>query len=203
VNVKEYGILFWTGVGVLALLVASPVLSRALVFPRTEFFTEFWVLDSGHRAENYPFNISASSAYQLYLGIANYLGYSGYYLVQVKLRNQTQSASNSFNRTPSEQRSLLNITAFVADQGSLEKPLTFAFDYSYNNSLSTIEFNSLRLNDFTVDIKSHSTAWDTTRGGFFSNLLFELWLYNTATRSFQYHERFLSLWQNMTVSDEL
>lgn len=43
-NIREYGLLFWTAVGVLALLVASPFLSRVLVYPRITAF--IWVLET-------------------------------------------------------------------------------------------------------------------------------------------------------------
>jgi uncharacterized membrane protein len=62
-RITDYGLIYWTVVGVLALLVASPFLSRVLVYPRTEFFTELWILDENHRAENYPYNITRGQNY--------------------------------------------------------------------------------------------------------------------------------------------
>ena len=41
-----------------ALFIASPALQRLLVFPQTDFYSELYVLGSGHRADNYPFNIT-------------------------------------------------------------------------------------------------------------------------------------------------
>ncbi|MGQ9566189.1 MAG: DUF1616 domain-containing protein, partial [Candidatus Bathyarchaeales archaeon] len=126
-NLQEYKAFFLTVVSVLALLAASPALSRLLVYPRTEFFTELWILDANHKAENYPFNVSRNQNYRIYLGIGNRLGYAAYYLVEVKFRNQTQSAPTSFgpieNRVPSNLTSLFNITAFVADEQVWELPL--------------------------------------------------------------------------------
>jgi len=201
-SLREHSVLFWTVVGVLALLVASPFLSRVLVYPRTEFFTELWILDANHEAENYPFNITRNQNYSIYLGIGNRLGYCAYYVVQVKFRNQSQPAPTSFgpieDRVPSSLSSLFNITAFVADESVWESPVTFSFDYGYNETLSRIEFNNLALNDVVLDMKGYTINWDSEKMGFFGNLFFELWIYNADIGNFKYHERFVGLWLNMT-----
>jgi hypothetical protein len=133
-NIREYHLFFVTVVAIVALLVASPALSRLLVYPRTEFFTEMGLLGPNHMAEAYPHNITRGQTYSVYLGLANHLGYSAYYVVEVKFRNETQSMPSSFgpieNRIPSSLPSLYNISAFVADQSTWEMPLTFSFDYS-------------------------------------------------------------------------
>jgi hypothetical protein len=197
-NFHEYRVVFVAVVGIVALFVASPAMSRLLIYPRTEFFTEFWILDSNHRAEDYPFSVIRTANYSVFLGIGNRLGHTAYYLVEVKLRNQTQSAPNSFNRTSSSLPSLLNVAAFVADEGTWEYPLTFSFDYAYNETLSQVEFSSLKLNGFRLDLGDSRVEWDSERGGFFGNLFFELWIFNAAANDFGYHERFTGLWLNMT-----
>lgn len=199
-KLHEYSLLFMAVMGILTLLLASPAISRLLVFPRTEFFTELWILDSNHRAENYPFNITRNHNYTIFLGIANRLGYDAYYLVEVKFRNQTQLGPNSFNRTPSNLPTLLNITAFVADETTWERPLVFSFDYEYDETLSQVEFYTLTLAGGALDMRNHTMAWDSKSKGFFGNLFFELWIYNQTMGKFQYHERFVSLWLNMTRS---
>lgn len=197
-RLNEYSVLFVTVTGILALLVASPALSRLLVLPRTEFFTELWILDSNRRAEDYPFNITRNHNYTVFLGIGNRLGHCSYYLVKVKFRNQTQSAPDSFNRTSSSLPALYNITAFVADEEVWETPLTFSFDY--NETPSKVEFYSLTLNNVVLDMKNYTVAWSSEKNGFLGDLFFELWLWNAATDSFQYHERFVRLRLNMTSS---
>jgi hypothetical protein len=188
---------------VLALLIASPALSRLLVVPRTEFFTELSLLDSNHTADDLPFNISQNLNYRVFLGIGNHLGYCGYYLIEVKFRNQTQSAPSSSgplaNRIPSSLPSLYNMTAFVADQGVWERLLIFSFRYTYDQTLLRVEFNGLRLNDAALNLTGYTTKWDPMRKGFLGYLFFELWIYSGTTNSFQYHERFVNLWLNMTV----
>jgi hypothetical protein len=203
-NVRELGLFYWVVVGVLALLVASPFLSRVLVYPRTEFFTELWILDADHKAENYPFNITRNQNYSIYLGIGNHLGYCAYYLVQVKFRNQTQPAPTSFgpieNRSPSSLPSLFNITAFVADEATWELPLAFSLDYGYNVTVSRVLFYNLTLNNLVLDMRSYMTTWNSTNQDFYGNLFFEIWIYNNTTSNFQYHARFVNLRLNMTAT---
>jgi hypothetical protein len=202
VNLRAYGVPFWTVVGVSALLVASPALNRLLVYPRTEFFTELWLLGPSRLAENYPYNITRNQDYRVHLGIGNHLGHTAYHLIEVKFRNQTQPAPTSFgppeDRMPASLPSLLNIAAFVADESVWESPLTFSFDYEYNAIASRIEFRSLTLNGIVLDMSS-LTAWNSTNKDFYGNLFFELWLYNETVSDFQYHARFVSLRLNMTV----
>lgn len=188
----------------MALLVASPALQRVLVYPRTEFFTELSLLGPGHMAENYPYDITRNDNYTIFLGVSNQLGYCAYYQVEVKFRNETQSAPDSFNRTPSSLPSLYNLTAFVADRESLEIPVNFAFDYSFrsvtaaNITLLQANFNSLSVNGETLNLQGYSSDWNPQTNVFFGNLVFELWMYNSTFGNFQYNERFVDLNLNMT-----
>ena len=203
-NLQEYKVVFLVVTAVLALLVASPALQRLLVYPQTEFFTEMWLLGSGHKAENFPFNITSKTTYNIFLGIGNHLGSCAYYSIQVKFRNQTQSAADSFNRTASSLPPLYSITVFVADKETWELPIEFSFDYTYaenpvNQSLSVVNFNHMVFNGGMLDLNKYSSLWDPEKGVFFGNLFFELWIYNDTLGGFQYHERFVSLYLNMTI----
>jgi len=203
-KIAEIWLLYWTVVGVSALLVASPFLSRMLVYPRTEFFTELWILDADHRAENYPFNITPNQEYTIFLGIGNRLGYCAYYTVQVKFLNwsQTELMPTRFGpieeRLPSSLPSLFNMTVFVADEQVYEIPITFSFNYTWSEQFSKIEFSGLRLNDVRLNMSDCTLSWDADKKAFRGFLFFELWLYNADTNSFKYHGRFVGLWFNMT-----
>jgi hypothetical protein len=186
------------------LLVASPAMSRLLVYPQTEFFTEMWLLGPNQMAENYPYNLTSGQNYTVYLGLGNHLGYCAYYLVEVKLRNDTQSAPSSFrpleNATPSGLPSLTNITAVVADGSVWQVPLTFSFSYGFDTTRNQVEFNSMTLNGAVLNLAGYTTAWNSTRGVFPMNLFFEAWIYNASTSSFQYHARWVGLQFNMTLT---
>ena len=201
-NLSEYKVLFIVVTAVVALFVASPVLSRVLVYPRTEFFSEMWLLGPGHKAEGYPYNISRGQNYTVFLGIGNQLGYCAYYVVEVKFRNETQSAPSSFgpieNRTPSSMPSLFNISAFVADEQNWELPMSFSFDYVSENR-SQVLFHNLTLNNEILGLEGYSATWNGTRTVFFGNLMFELWIYDAQASALSYHGRFVDLKFNMTA----
>lgn len=191
--------------GVLALLAASPFLSRVLVYPQTEFFTEFWILDADHKAENYPVNITRNYNYTIYLGISNRLGYCAYYMVQVKFLNwsQLELMPTRFGpieeRLPSSLPSLFNFTAFVSNERVYEIPITFSFNYTWDQPSSKVELSSLRFNGVWLNMSDYTISWNAERQEFCGFLFFELWLYNNSAGSFQYHGRFVGLWFNMTV----
>jgi hypothetical protein len=201
-DIQKYSVPFWILVAIVALLVASPALSRAFVWPRTQFFTELWLLGPGHRAKNYPFNINSGQSYSIYLGVGNHLGYCAYYVVEVKFRNETSPKPNSLgpieNRTPSSLPSLFNITAFVADEGNWELPSTFSFEYDVDVGNSVVTFHDLTLNDVALDLEGYSTTWNSTAGVFFGDLIFELWIYSSSPSLLSYHGRFVDLKLNMT-----
>ncbi len=225
-NLQKYTVLFVVVTAVLALLVASPALQRVLVYPQTEFFTELGLLGPGHMAENYPYNITRNQNYNLFLGVANHLGSVAYYVVEVKFRNETQSAPDSFNHTSGSVPALYSIPVFVADKESHELPISFAFDYSFQNVTRVVysnvtvpsgpgenatiqqvaenvtvlqaNFNSLKFNDATLSLQGYSSDWNSTTSEFYGNLIFELWIYNSTTSGFQYHDRFVDLKFDMT-----
>ena len=204
VNLTQYKALFIVVTAILALLVASPALQRVLVYPQTEFFTELSMLGPAHTAENYPFNITINENYTIFLDITNQLGSCAYYQVEVKFRNETQSAPDSFNRTSSDLPSLYNLNTFVANKESLQIPVNFAFDYSIHTVTETIytnvtvtqepgqnatveqtaenvtplqaNFNSLKFNGETLNLKGDSSNQNPQTNQFYGNLVFELWI---------------------------
>jgi len=204
-NLSEIKVFFFIVTAVVALIVASPALSRILVFPRTEFFSEMWLLGPNHNAEDFPYNVSRGQNYNIFLSVGNQLGYCAYYVVQVKLRNETQSMPTSIgpveDQTPSTMPSLFNISAFVADEQNWELPISFSFDYEANLNESKVEFKSLAINDEVLDLEGYTTAWNGTKSLFYGNLIFELWIYNSQATVLSYHRRFVDLKLNMTTTD--
>ena len=200
-NLQEYKVLLLVFTAVSALFTASPALQRLLVYPQTDSFTEMWLLDPNHMAENFPFNITRNSKYSIFLGIGNHLGSCAYYSIQVKFRNQTQSAADSFYRKESSLPPLYSISAFVADKEELAIPISFSFNYvqdNYNETFSQVRFLNMIFNDSVLNLNDYVAVWDAEKRGFFGNLFFELWIYNGTVGVFQYHERFTGLWLNMT-----
>ena len=198
-NLQEYKTLLLVVTAILALLVASPALQRLLVYPQTEFFTEMWLLGPEHKAENYPFNITLNENYSVFLEVSNHLGQCAYYEVQVKFRTQNQSAPDAFARTPSSLLPLHSFSVIVADKEAWELPVTFSFDYSYDENNSQVIFNRMLFNGAALNLDGYSATWDVEKSRFFGNFFFELWIYNDAVGGFTYHERYNDLKFNMTV----
>jgi len=167
-------------------------------FPGGEKFSELWILGSGHLIEGYPFNVSADNVYSAHLGIGNHMGGLEYYLVYVKLRNQTESAPDSLNATPSGLAPLFEYRAFVFDGDVWEREVSFSLGgVSFEGGLCRV--SSLVVDDsaFSVD---KVAVWDQVNNGFYLQLFFELWRFDTTVSGFEYHGRFVWNWLNVTRS---
>ena len=198
-SLHDYKVLILVVTAVVALIVASPAIQSFLIFPKTEFFTELWLLGPEHLAEGFPYNITRGESYSVFLGISNHLGNFSYYSIQVKFRNLTQSEPDNFNRSSNSLSPLYSLNVFVADKESIELPVTFSFDYSYSSSSSAVNFNSLTFNGEELNLTGFSSLWNSTMSVSFGDLIFELWIYNGSTGGFQYHERYVDLKLNMLV----
>jgi len=193
----------WFIVGSLALMLmaATPTLAMFIRLPSgSERFSELWLLGPGHKAEDYPFNVEVDKTYSVYVGVGNRLGYSAYYMVYVKFRNQTQPLPIDSNATPSALPTLYEFNFFVRYGEVWETLLNFRIldaELFSENGKNFTSVNNLAINEIPSRVDSLS-VWDEARNGFYYQLFFELWLYNMTTQSFQYHNRFVAIWLNMT-----
>ncbi len=197
---EDYRALFLVASLASGLLAVSPALSLFVSFPTSgESFSELWLLGSDHRAESYPFNVRVNETNgPMYLGVRNRMGSSKYYMVYVKLRNQTQPLPDASTGNPSQMPPLYEFQFFLSDGEVWEHPVTFVIHYrsSQNDSL-IVHYTSVNVFHFPVN---SSSTWDSERNGFYYQLFFELWLYNATSSSFQFNDRFVGIWLNMTVS---
>jgi uncharacterized membrane protein YidH (DUF202 family) len=175
----------------LALFVASPGIQHFSVIPQTDPISELSILGSQQTAANYPSNVLSGENNLVFLDIANHLGHAAYYMVQIKLFNQTQLISGAI--LPS----FYNMTFFVADEESLRLPVAFSFYYVYlgtnESSSSQPELSQIRINGDVCNTQGSSVSWDPERNQFFGYLAFELWVYNSTTGNFQNHDRMVDL----------
>lgn len=196
-NFQDYRTFFVAGSLVSILLAASPALSLVVSFPRSgESFSELWLLGPNHMAEDYPFNVHTGESYNLFLGVGNHLGYSACYLVYAKFRNQTQPLPNASVSEPSSLPSVYEFQFFVADSDVWEAPVTFEIPNASVQG-NTMVVESVSVNDKASQVGC-SSIWDSEYSGFYFQLFFELWLYDSARSSFQFHDRFVGIWLNMT-----
>ncbi len=90
----------------------------------TEPYSELGMLGPNKTAEDYPSNIQSGVNYSVFLYIGNRLGQAAYYMVQVKLVNETQFVAGT------DVASVFNITEFVADKQTWEVPIVFSLNYT-------------------------------------------------------------------------
>jgi len=180
--------------GVVGFSVPSAVMVVRL--PGGERFSELYVLGPGHMAEAYPFNVSVGNDYLVYLGVGNHLGSAAYYEVVLKLRNSTEALPNATSGVASSLPVLYSYEVFLADGQTWEGALNFSFaDVVFGENVSSV--GMIRINDAVVNVDK-SAAWDNVNNGYFYQLIAELWLYNTTSNGFVFHDRFVTRWLNMT-----
>jgi len=199
VNLEDYRTLFIVATLGLTLVAASPAISVVVPFGGgSERFSEFWLLGPWRMAEGYPFDVGVNETYSVFVGVGNHMGGSEYYVVYVKFRNSTQSLPDVNGSTPSALPPLYEFRFFVGDGETWESRLTFGFeDVSLEGdgvSVGDVVVNGVV---FGVDA---SAGWDSEYSGFYFQLFFELWRYDVTMRGFRFHNRFVALWLNMTVS---
>jgi hypothetical protein len=178
------------------LLFASPALSLVVRFPSGEKFSELWVLGPGHMAEDYPFNVRENESYLVYLGVDNHLSSSAYYEVIVKYANESELLPNSTSGVASPLEPLVEYRVFLEDGQTWEAPLTFSFsNVTFGENTSLV--GDLKVNDVVVNVRKLA-SWDDVNKGYCYQLFAELWLFNTDSDMFQFNERFVGIWLNMT-----
>jgi len=181
----------------LGLIILSPTLALVVRLPSGERFSELWVLGSGGLAEDYPFTIVDGEMYNVSLGVGNHMGGSEYYLVYVKVRNQTEALPDAFNGTPSVLEPDFEYRFFLRDNAVWERKTLFSFKgISFEGNLCRV--SSFVVDGHVLDVDKLA-VWDEENRGFYLQLFFELWRYDSTTSAFQYHNRFVGLWLNFTM----
>jgi len=198
VNLEGYHNMFIAGSLILTLVAAAPLLSLIIAFPgESERFSELWLLDSDHIAENYPFNVQANETYNLFVGVSNHMGSLTYYMVYVKFRNQAQPIPDMSGSKPSSLPPLYEFQFFVRSSEIWESLLTFEISDVHSNG-DSLSVGNVSINGVPFSVNCTS-IWDSRNNGFYYQLFLELWLYNTSSQSFQYHDHFVGIWLNMTT----
>lgn len=197
-NLEDYRAFFIGSALVLILVAAFPGLT--VIFPLsigTQRFSELWVLSPDHMAWDYPFNVKIGEKSQIFVGVGNNLGRSAYYVLYAKLRNQTQEAPNFTTAIPSPLVALSEFRIVLGDGGVWEKTVAFSiFEASRLGNSAVIAGIQINEVNFKVDCIS---MWDPSNRGFYCQLFFELWIYDSVSSSFQYSNRFVGVWLNMTL----
>ncbi|HLE75671.1 MAG TPA: DUF1616 domain-containing protein [Candidatus Bathyarchaeia archaeon] len=180
----------------LCLIILAPTLALVVTFPEGERFSELWILGSNHMTAGYTFDVAANEKYSVYVGVGNHMKSSAYYAVYVKFKNQAEPLPNDKTETPSPVSPLYTYYVFLQDGDDWEIPMTFSFSgVSFSENRSLVE--SLTVNDvaFSVD---KAAVWDAEDKGYYYQLFLELWIYNTQSKTIQFHNRFVGIQLNIT-----
>jgi hypothetical protein len=192
-NLNEYRVVFAVGSLILILLATVPTLNLVLSSPSgAEQFSEFWVLGPNHVMADYPSNVEVNQTNRVFVGVRNHMDSTVHYMVYVKFRNQTQPLPDALNSMPSSLPPLYEYHAYVADEGTWEAPLDFSVLRASRVGNSTL-VSDISINDVVFSVNSYATE----SSGFSYEIFFELWIYNTTSMSFQYHNRFVGFGLSM------
>jgi uncharacterized membrane protein len=192
----DYKLIF-VAVGLIGtLLIATPAIANAIRFPGGEQFSELYLLGPNHMAENFPSNIAGGQNYSVYVGVGNQVGSSAYYVLYVKLANQTDQMPNDTLGSPSLLPPLYEYRFSIQNRVNWESLLNFSVSSATiagnNSQINTLQINNVA---FSVD---KPALWDSNRTSFTYRLFFELWLYNEQSGSFEFNNRFVNLQLNLT-----
>jgi uncharacterized membrane protein len=197
VNLEDFKLTYVLSCVLLGLIILSPTLAMVVKLPGGEPFSELWILGPDQMAKDYPFNVKPNEIYKIFLGIGNHMGCSEYYLVYVKFRNQSEPIPDSVNGKPSHLMPIFELRFVLGDNQTL-KEIVFSFrEVAFDGNLSRVSRVIINGYELSVD---KVALWDEENRGFYFQLFFELWLYKSTTSDFQFHNRFVSLWLNMTSS---
>ena len=203
-NLHDYKLIF-ISVGLIGvLLIATPALSNLIRGPNQEPFSELYILGPEHMASNYPFNIALGQNYSVYVDVGNYLGSSAYYVLYLKLLNQTDTLPNATMGLPSPLPPVCEYRFIVQDNQTHESRLNFSFpEVSINRNQSLI--NKMIINNEIININK-SSILETNKTTYGSlcfcpyQLSVELWIYNSKSNSIEYNNRSVHLLLNITSS---
>jgi hypothetical protein len=181
------------------LLFASPTIGLLIKPPAGEQFSELYLLGQNRMLENIPFTIKENVTYTVYLGVSNHMDSAAYYTCYVKLRNTSEPLPKITLGTPSPLPVLFEFKAFLNEEQKWETPLTFRVnDASFLSNVSQIQSITINDEDFFVN---KPAIWDPESSGYYYVLFIELWIYNPFIDAFQYHNRFVQLYLNLTLNN--
>jgi hypothetical protein len=198
VSFDDLRLLYVSSCVLIGLLVLSPTLELYIRLPAGESFSELYILGPEHMAKDYPSNVRANETYKIFLVVGNHMGGLEYYLVYVKLRNQSEPLPDSVNGTPSALEPIFEFRSFLGDNQTWETEVLFSVEgFSAAGNVSKI--SRVVIDDSAISVDKEA-VWDAENKGFYYQIFFELWLYNAAASSFGFNQRFVHLWLNVTSS---
>lgn len=195
-NLKEYRFVFLAVTFGLCLVAVYPTIALVLPSDSSEEFSELWILDAENKTDNYPFVVREYEEYTLFVGVNNHMSNSEYYRVYLKFRNSTQSLPDINNSDPSVLTPLFEYQFVIGNEESWQSQVNFSFDEVVSTS-NVMSVGYLTINGIHFPVNS-SVNWDSDRQGFFYQLFFELWRYDSNSDQFVFDNRFVGIWLKVT-----
>ena len=181
---------------VLCFVVLTPLLAVVVPLPQGERFSEVWVLGSNHMMGDYPFDVSEGTSYSVFLGVGNRMGSLQYYKFLVKFGNESDSQPDNVAGVPSVLSPVFEYDVFLGDNETWERAVSFSFDgVSFNGDVARV--SDVLINNYAINVDK-VVVRNETDNAFYYRLFFELWIYNSAVSGFQFNDRWVGLWFNMT-----
>jgi len=195
-KLEGYKLIFFA-VGLIGILfIVTPAITDFIRFPNGEQFSELYLLGSYHKAENYPSNIAVGQNYSVYVDVGNHLGTSAYYVLYVKLANETDQMPNATLGTPSSLQPLYEYRFSIQNSMTWESLVTFSVS-SASISENNYQINTFQINGVTFNVDKPAPL-DSSSSTFKYQLFFELWIYNNKSGGILYNDRYLDLQLSLT-----
>jgi hypothetical protein len=191
-SLSDVKVLYAVSVLGLSMLLASPVIALLMPWPGGQRFSELWLLSEGHVADEQALTVTPDAVYRVFIGASNQMRRSEYYVVYVKIRNQTQPLSNVATSTASPLAALYEFRFILGDDAAWESPFTFALhNITVQDNVMHVRGVSMNQVRFPVVLQS---AWDAENQGYYYQIFFELWRYDAASPGLQFHNRVVWIW---------
>lgn len=179
----------------LGLVILSPTLFEAFPFPEGDHFTELWLLGENHMIESGDFFVTTNNSYSVHLGVLNNMRDLEFYKICVKFRTQSDPLPDRLNELPSPLEPLFEYYLFLENNEIGEKEFRFSFENILFEE-KDLRILELSINGYDVGMDK-IVIWDEKSNGLYCQFFFELWIYNSKTSSFQFHNRYVSFWVNL------
>jgi hypothetical protein len=195
VNLQNAKLFYVISCSLLSLIILLPTLFAIFPLPEGEKFSELYLLGPNHMIESGALDVSLNKPYTFHLGVSNHMGGLEYYTVLVKLRSQSQAFKETVAELPSSLEPVYEYRLFLSNNETWEKDFVFSFvNVSFEENISRVLLLSINGNDVSVD---EILVLDEIDGGFYCQMLFELWITNSTSLASQYHNRFVEFWINI------
>jgi len=195
-NVDQYRAIFLVATLALISVAAIPIINVTVSFQSgAEAFSELWVLGPNHTIAEYPLQMKVGEVGKIILGVRNHLKYPAYYLLKAKFRNETQPLPDALKSEPSSLPSFYEFRFFLENGETWETWFNFSVrDASFSQQSCVVKRIVVNGVPLSVNV---TLLLNPIKKGFYYQFFFELWLYDSATQSFRYHGRFVSIWLNL------